>query len=219
MNSSFDMTSAVRTFQYPVIAGGAKPGVDSPWDAKEETLWIEGLEQMLAKARNEGRAAGETQARACFEQELCEVRSALGAAIHEFTERRALHLRALEKEAVKLALAIARRVLRRESQVDSSLLLGLVRSSLTELGKTSRVRLFVHPTFADEWREHFQRTEAREETPELVKDSKLHRHECRIESPLGTTVLSLESNLAEIENGLFDLLSASLEDEQQSTVQ
>ena len=216
MNLSSD---AATPFQYPAMRGTCTPDVENFCASPDEDLSPDNVEQRLAAARIEGRAEGEKLARQCFEQEMREVRAALGSAVHEFVQQRSIHLRALEAEAVKLSLAIARRVLRRESQLDPSLLLALVRSSLTELAETSKVRLFVHPTFAEDWREFFRQQGDRETAPELVMDTKLHRHQCRIESPLGSTTLDLESRLAEIENGLFDLLSTSMDNESPHHVQ
>lgn len=205
MNSSFSEATA-RPFEYP-IAGMTPSPQPLPWSCDVPPDG-DNLEVLLANARMEGRLQGEAEARTRFEEELKQIRCAVGTTIHEFAEQRAQHLRALEGEAVKLALAIVRRVIHRESQVDPDLLLGLVRSALSELEHTSGIRLYAHPRYVDVWKNHFQASHQREYLPEVIADPKMRDHECRIESSMGTTTLSLESSLGEIETGLFDLLAS-----------
>ncbi len=210
MSSSSECVVNVVPFQFPVIGSDVAP-TSLPWESATAGAPAEDVDERMAKSRIEGRSEGERLARECFEQDLREIRAAVAVAIHEFTSRREAHLREMEVEAVKLALSIARRVLNREAQIDPELLRALVRSCLTELGDTSAVRLFVHPAYVDEWHAYFAQEQPRQHPPEIVADRHLPRHECRLESSIGSTSISMESRFAEIEKGLFDQLSQSLE--------
>ncbi len=54
---------------------------------------------------------------------------------------------------MKLALAVAARILRREAQMDPLLLTGAVRVALGQLAASSEVRLLVPPAKLDLWTE------------------------------------------------------------------
>jgi flagellar assembly protein FliH len=113
----------------------------------------------------------------------------------------------VEAEVVALALAIVRKILRRESQVDPLLLSGLVRVALEKLALTQNVRLRVHPSQIAIWQEYFAQHDDMPVKPELSGDAALEHDQCALETELGTTDLSLETQLKEIEQGLFDLLA------------
>ena len=65
----------------------------------------------------------------------------------------------VEAEAVALAVAIARKILHREAQVDPLLLAGVVRVGLDNVAAGTRVRLRVHPQQVQAWKEFLLPTE------------------------------------------------------------
>ena len=56
---------------------------------------------------------------------------------------------------MQLALAIARKILHREAQIDPLLLTGLVHVALEKLGAGTRVRLRANPADIHFWNEYF----------------------------------------------------------------
>ena len=128
----------------------------------------------------------------------------IAALLKKFDEERDQYLHSVEHEVVKLALAIAARILRREAQMDPLLLTGAVRVALGQLSNTTQVRLRVPPADLDLW------TEAIEHVPNLaVKPTVLAREDmrlgdCVIETELGSVDLGIRSQLGEIERGFFD---------------
>ncbi|HZQ67107.1 MAG TPA: FliH/SctL family protein [Terriglobales bacterium] len=202
MKSSFKaapergLTANVSPFCYPEEAGeqaGKTPGKDA---ALREEL-----------AREAGRQEGETQARAGFEQQLEMIHAQAMRAIAEFGSERATYFRRVEIEVVQLALAIARRVLHRESQIDPSLLSGLVRWALEKIDAGTAVQLRVHPADAAEFRSRALEVPNAKLAPEIIEDSSLARHMCVIHTELGSTEIGVELQFKEIEQGLLDLLS------------
>ena len=101
--------------------------------------------------------------------------------------------------------AIARKILYRESQIDPLLLTGLVHVALEKLDAGTRVRLKVHPADTHFWNEFFARS-ASPLVPELSGDPALRHGECTLETEVGSTQISMETQLKEIEQGFFDLL-------------
>jgi len=154
-----------------------------------------------AQLRELGRAEGEAKARAEIQELLVEERNQIVSALKEFSVERQRYFEQVEGEVVQLALAIARKVLHREAQVDPELLAGLVRYTLEKLSEGTRVRLRVAPGQLPEWERNFA------SAAQVVGDERLGRGECLIESEVGTTAVNVDEQLKEIEQGLMDLLS------------
>src|SRR5208282_6676020 len=91
-----------------------------------------------AAARETGRREGETQAHAASEQHLAEIRESVNAALGEFARDRAQYYQQVETEVVQLTLAIARKILHREAQVDPLLLAGMVRITLEKIESATK---------------------------------------------------------------------------------
>ena len=207
-----DETSSIEPFVYgqPSGPGGLKDrsltfgngGFHSPGNmasgANGPGADIE--EEIKAQALEQGLREGEARARSNFER-------ALAAAIENFSAERDTYFRKVEAEVVQLSLAIARKILFRESQVDPLLLQGVIRVALEKVATSSAVKLRVHPAQAPLWQDYFSRNPDMPMAPEIVGDASLELSQCMLETSMGVTDLSPETHLKEIEQGFFDLLS------------
>lgn len=128
-------------------------------------------------------------------------------AVRDFAKEREMYFQRVETEVVSLALAIARKILHREAQVDPLLLAGVVRVGLDNVAAGTHVRLRVHPDQIQSWKQFFSVQPDLRSTPELMGDATLQPGRCILESELGSTDLTLETQLKEIEQGFFDLLA------------
>lgn len=156
-----------------------------------------------ARGFEEGRLA-ERAALASSQAEETAARSAeLARLLDQFASERDRYLERIETEAVRLALAIAARILRREAQSDPLLLLGAVRVALGQLAGATRLRLRVPAAHHALWSEAVALLPARAARPEIVSDDTLRLGECTLESELGSVDLAVPSQLAEIERRLF----------------
>jgi flagellar assembly protein FliH len=144
------------------------------------------------------------QVRQESEHEIQRARTAITAAIEGFAEQRDEYFRKAEAEVVQLALAIARRLIRRESQIDPRLLAGLVSYELDQLESGTSVRIFVSPDTLGSWTKALDSTSR---SIEVSGDKALSANEARIETALGSTTIGFERELKEIESSFFDLLS------------
>lgn len=160
-----------------------------------------------ARARKEGWEEGVAQSRAEYEKKLAGDQQALVQAVRDFAQERENYFHAVEGEVVALALAIARKILHREAQVDPLLLAGVVRVGLDNVAAGTRVRLRVHPDQVQAWQEFFTLQPGLQSLPELMGDATLGPGRCMLETELGSTDLTLETQLKEIEQGFFDLLA------------
>ncbi len=144
------------------------------------------------------------EARQEAEREIQRARAAINEAIEQFAQQREEYFRHAEEEVVSLALAIARRLIHRESQIDPRLLAGLVNYELDQLDAATSVRLFVSPDALSYWNEAAQ---AMSRPVEVAADKALPPGDARMETVLGSAIVSFERELKEIERGFLDLLS------------
>jgi flagellar assembly protein FliH len=160
-----------------------------------------------AEAFEQGRQSAQQQLRAELDAALAKHRSEIDRALHEFALERQSYYQRIEGEVVELALAIARKILHREVQIDPHALAGIVRVTLEKLDTGTKVNLRVHPKEATDWRHYFACQMEDVPAPDIHEDPAIPAGECRIETSLGSTEVGLESQLKEIETGLLDLLA------------
>jgi flagellar assembly protein FliH len=166
------------------------------------------MAEEVRKAFDAGRERGRDEARETGREALTTARrqeeQRLAGVMESFTAARERFLHAVEGEVVKLALAVAARILRREAQMDPLLLTGAVRVALGQLSSTTEVRLRVPEGELELWREAITHLPNLAIKPEVLAGEELRLGDCLIESNLGTVDLGIRSQLGEIERGFFD---------------
>lgn len=124
--------------------------------------------------------------------------------IESFAQERDRYLHAVEHEVVKLALAVAARILRREAQMDPLLLTGAVRVALGQLSGSTEVRLRVPPGELELWADAISLLPNLALRPTVIAAEGMRLGDCFIETALGSVDLGIRSQLGEIERGFFD---------------
>lgn len=164
-------------------------------ERREQAAFKKGLEQ--------GRAAAAQEAAA----QLKPVLERFALTINELAAHRRQLRREAETDLVKLAIAIARRVLRREMSTDPDAMLGLVKAALEKLEGREIERVRVHPADAAAVKQHLERasTGARFE---VVPEPRLERGAAIFETSRGSLDASVETQLDEIQRGLVDRIRA-----------
>ena len=112
-------------------------------------------------------------------------------------------LQTAEHEVVKLALAIAARILRREAQIDPLFLLGAVRVALGQLAETMQVKLRIPAHEAELWTETLAHVPNLKMIPSVIADDHMQLGDCVIETEMGSVNLGLTAQLQESERILF----------------
>jgi flagellar assembly protein FliH len=166
-----------------------------------ERQWEQRVRDAHGAGLREGEAAGHSRAAA----DLQPVFEKLARAIEGLAQLRPRLRRDAEADMVKLALAIARRVLRRELVVDPDALHGLVLGALEKLQGQEICRVKVHPSHAENVRAALQQSHAGS-TVEIVADSSCAIGGIIFETARGNLDASVDSQLQEIERGLADRL-------------
>lgn len=157
------------------------------------------------EGRREGERAARTAAEVANAAALAQERTRILAALDQFRAAQGQYFSAIEREVVRLALAIAARVLHREVQLDPLLLAGVTRVALEKLADRSSVVLRVPAKQESEWQKLFESLDAAER-PAITANPFLAPGECILETQMGTVELGIAAQLEEIERGFFDLL-------------
>ena len=149
---------------------------------------------------SEGRNIGHEQAAA----ELQPVMDRLSRSLAELASIRPRVRKAAESDLLKLAIAVARRVLHRELTLDPGSIEGLIRVALEKLESRELCRVRVHPDQEPVIRTLLARFSAA--PVELIPDPALQCGDVLFETAHGTLDGSIEAQLQEIERGFADRL-------------
>jgi len=191
------------------------PEFDSATDGSATAAGLE-FERRLAEetrlsfeaGRERGRQEGSQAARAeqAAAQKALEERYLRQGAelVEKFAEEHERYLHAVEHEVVKLALAVAARIMRREAMMDPLLLTGAVRVALGQLSGSGEVRLKVPLGELDLWTDAIAHLPNLALKPAVIAGEGMRLGECEIETTFGTVDLGIRSQLLELERGFFD---------------
>jgi len=182
-------------------AGGAPRAPDAA--ARLAQMEQEG-ERRSKEAYQAGAREGDASGRQRALAELQPVMERLARSIEEIGSMRARLRREAEADVVQLALAIARRVMRRELAVDPEALRGLALAAMEKLQAQEIHRVRTHPSHAA-----LLASVLREKTGaeiEVVADPSREPGSVVFETTRGNLDASVESQLREIERGLADRL-------------
>lgn len=212
--------NAPRLADWDGRTAAAQPGSDAPVkdspnsisEVKVRAEFDQRLNEETRKAFEAGRARGrldgqqaehEAQAAALASAEDTRKQQAREW-MENFARERDRYLHAVEREVVELALAVAARILRRESQMDPLLLTGAVRVALGQLAGSTQVRLRVPGEELELWTEAMALLPNLALKPTVVAGEGMRVGECAIETELGSVDLGIRAQLGEIERGFFD---------------
>ncbi len=186
-----------------VRARAADPGQPVP-----EALAAELRQEAEARTRaayHQGVAAGEAAAKEKAQQTMEPSIQSLNAILAELAVARKRVRAEAEDDAVKLAVAIARRVLYRELSSDPEAILGLVKAAFGKLNARETHRLRMSPADAALVESH----RAKLQIPpglEIAADNSLPLGSAVFETTRGELDASVDTQLAEIDRGLADIL-------------
>jgi flagellar assembly protein FliH len=197
---------------HSVLNGSGKPLTDTrnPREGSQHAAAVEiseaELSERIKQERADAIAQTEHKMRQQYELKLQAARATVGAAISGFEAQRAEYFARVEAEIVQLALAIAAKILHRESQVDPMVVATLVRMAVEKMREGSKVTVRVGSAHLAEWKDYFA-SRSTVAHVEVVEGAGLNEHDCLLETELGITNIGLDTQLKEVEQGFFDLLA------------
>ena len=162
-------------------------------------------QQKIREARAAGVREGEIAGRNRAAAEFQPVVERLTRSIQEIANLRARLRREAEADVVQLALAIGRRVVRRELSADPDALRGMVVAALEKLQGQEISRVKVHPSHVALVKSCLQQA-LNSGQVEVLPDPSRELGSVIFETTRGNLDASVESQLLEIERGLTDRL-------------
>jgi flagellar assembly protein FliH len=162
------------------------------------------LKEQCELAFRQGEASGRRDALA----ELDEKMRSLSRAIENAASHKARLREQAEHDVVSLAMAIARRVIHREIQVDEEAILGLVKAAFQNANLREVTQVRVHPQFVSVLQNHLQGIGA-PISIQLTGDASLELGGLILETARGSLDASAGTQLDEIGRGFADAMSLS----------
>lgn len=164
------------------------------------------LESRIAEARDAGRADAERALRDGFSAQMDKINGRIARTVGELAACKPSLRREAEQDVVKLAIAIARKVLHREIAVDPEALLGLVKVALQKMEARELHRVRVHPDHVPGVQQSLESIGAPGQI-EVYGDPGLEHGAAIFETVRGSLDASIETQLREIDRGFTDLVA------------
>ncbi len=199
----------VTAFQYKQIVTFAPEELfeEEPVQANPEIrLSEDAFHARLAAERAAGFAEAEGRLRHEFERKVSQQTDCVNRAIQTLEQSRTEYFASVEVEVVQLALAIARRILHREAQVDPMLVAAIVQMALGQLREGSTATMRVASSEAERWKRHFEAAGLKL-TIHVEGDPMMHPGDCVLQTEMGSATFGIDAQLKEVEQGFFDVLA------------
>jgi flagellar assembly protein FliH len=185
---------------------GSSPAMDEPPASVDIGVPEEEVERRIQIARDTAVAEADQRVRVEREHATRSAQEKVTEVLKKFAEERAEYFRGVESEVVQLALAIARKIIQREAEMDPTLLTALVRIALDRMQCGSMVRIRVAAEDAEVWRSY---GEANGDSMrwEIIPDETVDSNGCIVETELGTADFGFEAQLRDVEESFAQLLA------------
>jgi len=180
-------------------------------DLSDDELELrERIEALEHEAFTKGYAQGEREGQAAVAKKAEALIARLSGTIDDVAALRAGMLHKTERDVVRMALAIAERILSRQLTVDPELLLAMARVAIDRLGDGIAATIHLHPD------DHRMMTAVRAKRPDAVPsavaiepDLTVPRGGCIVRSEFGVIDLGIEAQVSELSRALLGDGSAS----------
>lgn len=137
------------------------------------------------------------------------VRGLVQAMLSGFAQQRRELLADLQPYVVRIAVEIARRIVRRELRTDPGLITSIARGALEQIGSAAEVRVRVHPLDAQVLQETILQVvvaPGQAPTVEIVPDGSIERGGCLVESDQGIVDGRLHTQFEAVQTSLLQAL-------------
>jgi len=194
---------AVARWDLPTVSGrpiqGRRPG---PTVSQLEEIEKKAHEEAYAAGREAGLAAARAESKAMLERLRAQVND-LTAVVDKLS--RPLDELDVEvtEQLARLAMSIARQVVRRELRIDPTQIIGVMRETVALLPAAARhVRVHLHPEDAAIVREHLA-APGGDRAWSIAEDPMLTRGGCRITTDTAQVDARVETRIAAVASSMF----------------
>jgi len=163
------------------------------------------MAQLEKTAYENGFLQGEKAGMEIAEQKIEAVMRRYADAILEVSKLRSTLYAQVEREVVKLAVEVAKKILHREIQADPDIIQTLVRVALSHVAEKSAVTVHLSPVDYNhllEQRAELSQTEGRDIS--LLADKSIERGGCLIQTECGDIDARIEEKFREVEHAFFE---------------
>ncbi len=197
----------IAPYRWPEMTdrGGAASGATESMIAQAQRE----ADAIRRQAHDEGLAsamqAAEQVVHEKVSQQLSTLMPALREAVESIEHAKAQWLLQWERAAVRVATAIAGRVVRRQIEQEPQITLTLIREALELAAGSAEIRLHLHPDDVTALGQQVRQVIgelARIGQPQIVSDPQIVRGGCRVETRFGVIDQQFDAQLARIEEEL-----------------
>ena len=163
------------------------------------------LAQVEKTAYENGFHQGEKAGLEIAEQKMEAIMKRYSDAILEIDKLRSSLYSQIEREVVKLAVAVSKKIVHREIQVDRDIIQTLVRVALSHVAEKSAVTIHLNPVdynYLLERRGELSQSEGRDIC--LLADKSIERGGCLIQTDCGDVDARIEEEFREVERAFFE---------------
>jgi flagellar assembly protein FliH len=186
----------------PFFTAGAQAAPSAPAPAADLAHQQARLASLEREAFAKGYEQGERAGAEAGAKRADAMLRRLAETIQELAEVRRSMVRQTERQMVELALAIAKRIVRREVTIDSDLTLTMARVALDRLGDSTAVTIRLNP---DDFEATCQQREALLAGSHLTvtPDASVSRGGCLVQSDFGYVDASVDAQFQELARALL----------------
>ena len=202
MNTLSESRMEYRELTAPAVTGP----LERLWQShSEETVFLSASELGRREREAHCSAVLETESRLKreYESALATARRELIHSLAAFQSDRASYFRDMEREVIRLALAVGRTVIERELETDPALLEDAVRDVLQRIENGSKIRIRVPTADISAWQASLAMEIDNGFKVEIIGDDSSQSGECTVETALGTTKFNISERLREVETALL----------------
>ncbi len=179
--------------------------LSKPTSNPEPALPAVDLAQVEKTAYENGFVHGEKAGMEIAERKMEVVMRRYADAILEVNKLRSTLYAQIEHEVVNLAIAVAKKIVHREIQVDRDIIQTLVRVALGHVSEKSSVTIHLNPTdynYLLEQRAELSQSEGRDIS--LLSDKSVERGGCLIQTDCGDIDARVQEEFREVEQAFFE---------------
>lgn len=159
-------------------------------------------EQIEREARERGLSDARARADAELSRLAEPLRRQLSQTIEEVANLHASMAERAERDLVKLAIEIAKKIVHRQVTVDSEVALTLARVALARIHNRAQAKIYLHPDDFAYVTKHLDRL-SQGTSVELAEDRSISRGSCLIETEMGDIDARIEQQFAELERSFL----------------
>jgi flagellar assembly protein FliH len=168
------------------------------------------LAQVEKSAYENGFRQGEKAGMEIAEKKVEAVMRRYSDAIFELGRLKSTLYPQVEREVVKLAVEVAKKIVHREIQVDKEIIQTLVKVALSHVAEKTAVTIHLHPAdynFILERKAELSQGDQGGREISLLADKSIERGGCLVKTECGDIDARIEEEFREVERGFFEELS------------